>query len=236
MKKTLFLSLVTIACFVSITTLALAEAGYISTTENITKELEPEIAEITISVENTDKVSEKAVEANKKDATNIYAAVKALLENGDYIKTGEYTLAPKYTYKDNKKELDCYTVTNSIIVRTKNLKAVSTIIDTAVSKGANKISDLKFITEDYNSACNDALAELSARAKEKASIVAKALNSQISGIKYIDTSCSTENSRPYYMLSKSSLDTATNARGTSTPIEAGKVKIFAQVNADFYIK
>ena len=68
----------------------------------------------------------------------------------------------------------------------------------------------------------------------QATTIAKSINSEIIGTKSIASSCNPENNqRPYYaMMAKSSMDNSTS----STPIEGGKMKIYANIDASFYVK
>ena len=212
------------------------ENGYISVNESATKEIEPNQAEISISVETFDKDLEKASNENKIVANKVYSALKALLGKDDYIKTGNYSIHPQYIYtKDNKRVLDKYLVSNTVTVKTKNINLVSKIIDIATQKGATKIDNLYFSAVDYDANCDAIMAELTKKAYSKANSIAKSINSQITGVKSINVNCNLENNpRPYYggaMLMKASADNI-----EATPIESGKLKLYVNVDATFYVK
>lgn len=210
------------------------DKGYISVNESTTKEVSPNQAEISINIETSDKSLQKASDDNKAVANKVYSSLKALLGADDYIKTSDYSAKPQYIYtKENKKVLDKYVVSNTIVVRTKKIELVSKFIDTAIAQGATNIDNLQFLAVDYDCACNDTLAELTKKAYVKAYSVAKSVNSQIIGVKSINVTCNSDNSpRPYYgMMAKSSMDSV-----SATPIESGKIKIYANVDASFYVK
>lgn len=210
------------------------DKGYVSVNSSITKEIVPNQAEISISIETSDKSMQKASEDNKKIANKVYSSLKAILGASDFIKTGAYTARPQFSYtKENKKVLDKYVVTNMIVVRTKNTPLVPKIIDTAISQGATNVDNLQFLTTDYDNDCNDALAELTKKTYLQANTVAKSINSAITGIKSINATCNPEsNPRPMYaMMAKGAMDNV-----SSTPIESGKIKIYANIDASFYVK
>lgn len=211
------------------------DKGYISVSESTTKEISPNQAEISVRIETSDKSLQKASEENKQTANKVYASLKAMLGTEDYIKTSNYSAGPQYIYtKDNKRIFDKYVVSNTITVRTKKLELVSKLIDTAISQGASNVENLRFLAVDYDDSCNDTLTELTKRAYNKASSVAKSINSQITGIKSITITCNSEDSpRHVYgmMMMKSSVDSA-----AATPVESGKIKIYANVDASFYVK
>lgn len=211
------------------------EQGYISVSESLTKEITPNQAEISIGIETSDISVQKATEDNKKIANKVYASLKTMLFADDYIKTNNYSVSPHYTYtKDNKRILDKYVVSNTVIVKTKNVNLISKLIDTATSQGATNIANLQFSAINYEDQYNDLLAELTKKAYCKANTIAKSINSQITGVKSINASCNSENNyRPMYGFAKASME---DSAAVSTPIESGKLKINANVDASFYVK
>ena len=237
MKKFLVLFLLISVGLIGLSTMADTvekERGYISVNAPVTKEVAPNQAEIAIGIETTDKSLQKASENNKIIANKVYSSLKSLLGTDDSIKTSDYSARPQYIYtKDNKKILDSYIVSNVVTVKTKKLELVSSLIDTAIAQGATNVNNLQFLAVDYDSACNQALTELTKKAHSQASSVAKSINSQLTGIKSINATCNPENNpRPIYpMMMKAAVDSV-----SATPIESGKIKIYANVDASFYVK
>lgn len=212
------------------------EEGYISTNFSQTKEISPNIAEISIAIETSAQTLQKASDDNKAISEKVYSGLKNIINtsNGDYIKTKNFSARPVYIHtKENKRILDKYVVSNTINVKTKNVDSVSKIIDKSIELGATNVNNLEFLVADYDSACNELLAELTKKAYTQASSVAAAINAKVLGVKSINTTCSTQNnSMPYYtMLAKSSEDSS-----KSTPLESGKIKIYANIDASFYVK
>lgn len=212
------------------------DKGYISVSESSTKEISPNQAEISIGIETSDVSLQKASEDNKKIANKVYASLKAMLGTEDSIKTSNYSARPQYIYtRDNKKIFDKYIVSNNVIVKTRKTDLVSKLIDTATAQGATNLANLQFTAVDYEDNYNDLLAELTKKAYNKANAIAKSINSQITGIKSINVSCNSENNyTPMYGMMKSGM--ADSAVAASTPIESGKLKIYANVDASFYVK
>lgn len=239
MKKTLIssLSVLLLIAFVSLSTTAETvekDKGYISVNESVTKEVSPNQAEISIGIETSDKSLQKASTDNKNISNKVFSNLKSILGSNDYIKTNNYSAKPQYSYtKDNKKVLDKYMVSNTVTVKTKNIELVSKLIDTAIAQGATNVENLQFSATDTDNSCNEALAELTKKAYTQAGSVAKSINSQITGVKSINATCSLDNGpRPMYgMMMKSTMDSV-----AATPIESGKIKIYANIDASFYVK
>lgn len=208
--------------------------GFVSVNSSLTKEVSPNQVEVSIGIETSDKSLKKASEDNKIIANKVYSSLKALLGPNDYIKTSNYSAKALYNYKDNKKYFDKYVVFNTVIVKTKKLELVSNLIDTAIGQGATSVDNLQFSVTDNDCVCNEALSELTKKAYSQADSVAKSINSQIVGIKSINATCNSENGpRPYYgmMMAKDAMNSV-----SATPVESGKIKIYANVDASFYVK
>jgi len=219
------------------------ERGYISVNTSAESEIIPDIAEISIAVQTYDNKSmQKATLQNKEISDKVIASLKSMINtaNGDYIKTSNFSASPVYNYNGNKKVLDKYQVSNSVVVHTKNINKVGTMIDKSIELGATNVNSLNFSVSNYENQCNDLITTASNRAKARANAAAKTVPVTISGIKSLDVSCSANNSyRPQYRLMKSNLmmaDGAAPEAAQSTTIEQGTVKIYANVNASYYVK
>ena len=220
------------------------ERGFISVSTNANDEVSPDTVEINIAVKTKDNKSlQKAANENKTVSDNVYSALKLMInsQNGDYIKTADYSARPVYVYNNNKKILDKYEVSNSIIVHTKNIDKTGSIIDKAISLGATDVNDLRFSVSNYENKCNELLAQASQKAKNRVDIVAKASGTYVTGVKNMNISCSENSSnRVTYRLSKNLMaaDGAMEAAApqVSTPIQSGVIKIYANLNAEYFIK
>lgn len=212
------------------------EGGFISVNASSVKEVTPDQAQIVVSIETSDKSLQKATDENKVIADKVYSSLKGLLntEKGDYIKTGKYSANPLYVnQRDNKRVFDKYVVTNSVTVKTKSIQTVAKMLDMAINSGATRVNNLEFSVSNYDSECSDILSELTKRAYSQANAIAGSINSKITGVRSITSSCNPESaSRPYYaMMAKDSME-----QSSETPIESGKIKIHANVDASFYVK
>ena len=215
------------------------DAGYISLNATKTVEVEPNLARVTFSVENTSETAQKASEENNTVSSKIINALKSITDaKTDVIRTTNFSVRPVYaTNKDGKRVIKNYTAVNSVSVQTENIKNISNIIDAAIANGANRTEGLYFSYENENSACNEMYPKLMESLKNQATSIAQAAGTTLDGIKSISASCSTEsaisNGR---FLAKSSVADSSLGGTESTPVEAGKVKVRIYVNVDFYVK
>ena len=124
-------------------------------------------------------------------------------------------------------------------VVTSNIQNAGKIIDLALQAGANKVDSFRLTLDNPNNYCTFALEEAVKDTQFKAGSLAKVLGTSVSGVKSINTSCNTQNvsQAPYRIMAKNAItEDAQVAGSVSTPIEAGKIKIFATVNANYTLK
>ena len=219
------------------------ERGYITVNTTANTEIAPDVAEVSIAVQTYDNKSmQKATLQNKDILEKVIAELKAMINtaNGDFIKTTDYNASPIYTYSGNKRNLDKYQVSNSIVVHTKSIDKIGAIIDKAIALGATNVNSLSFSVSNYENQCNSLLELASKRAKLRAEAVAKVVPTTIAGIRTMDVSCSANNAvrTQYRMLKSNMLTDAAGAtpEASSTSIESGAIKIYANVNASFFVK
>ncbi len=220
------------------------ERGYISISTSANTEVAPDVAEISFAVKTTDtKSMQKASLMNKDISEKIYNIMKELINssNGDYIKTSNYNASPIYTYDNNKRKFDRYEVNNRIIVHTKSLDKIGSMIDKATEAGATNVDSLNFSVSKYESQCNSLIEIATKKATTRANIAAKSSGSALDGIRSMDISCS-ENANytaPRLYMAKNMLAATADsmeAAGTSTSISSGVIKVYANVNASFFVK
>lgn len=220
-----------------------AKRGYVSVAYTAEKEVSPDTVEVSISVRTSDKKAmQTAVAKNKEISDRVYEYLKGSINpaNGDYIKTFNYSASPSYVYNNGKRSLDKYDVSNNILVHTKSLDKISSMIDKSLTLGATEVDSLNFSLSEKDKHCGELLAEATGKARIRAEIVATAAGTALAGVKNIDTSCSVNRSGivPQYRnsLMMKAGAVADAVPESSAPIEAGVIKVYSTVNAGFFLK
>lgn len=96
------------------------------------------------------------------------------------LKTLQYNLTPRYTYPVcaggicPPATIDGYTLTQSLEVKVRDTDKLSDLLAGVVEKGANTVSDVRFVLDDDTDVKSEAREEAIAKAKEKAKATAKA--------------------------------------------------------------
>lgn len=218
------------------------ERGYISVNTSANAELAPDVAEISIAVKTYDNKSmQKATLQNKEISEQVIATLKSMIDTskGDYIKTADFSATPIYSYSGNKRNFDKYQVSNSVVVHTKSIDKIGTMIDKSIALGATDVNSLNFSVSSYEAQCNDLLTLAAKKASARANAIAKTVPTTLSGIRSMDVSCSTSNSsRPQYkmLMANRAMMMDSEAAGSSTTIESGVIKVFANVSATYFVK
>ncbi len=220
------------------------DRGFVSVSYSTEKEVSPDTVEFSVSVKTNDKKSmQEASRKNKEISNKVYDYLKANINTNshDYIKTSNYSANPIYTYTNGKRIFDRYEVSNNIIVHTKSIDKVSGLIDKSIELGATDVNSLNFTLSNKDSQCADLLSGAAKQVKTRADVVAGAVGSTVTGVKEIRTSCSVNQRRVGYTnmrLMKANglaMDGAA-PEVASTNIESGNITIYANVDADFYLK
>ena len=248
MKKSLVvlgaLSILLTGCAFSNSVVNVAN-GIISTFSEVEKEFMPDYANISISIETTDKNSLKASEENKIKTKNIINLINTKLntQKGDKLSTANFVVYPNYN--NNGRNIISYTCRNTVVVKLKDLAKTGQIIDLAINNGAAKINNVTFDVENEQNMCNELLPEAINNTKIRAGIIAKGLNLQINGVSKVNSNCYVQSPSNYatYANAKmartmsmgASADSVESA-SNSTPIEPKAIKVRASVNVDYKIK
>lgn len=218
------------------------EKGYISLRGSASREVTPNVAEISFTVENFNKDLKTAIADNNKTATAVVSAIKSKLnKDKDIIKTGRISVTPNYNYsKDGKKSLKDYTVVNSVTIRTEQVDNISQIVDAALANGANRMNGLNFMFTEDKKVCDEMYPEIVKDLRNQANILSTGFGSSLAGIKYLSASCGKQYSTMYrsnaVMSAKAYMADGAAEETYSAPIEAGKVKIDANVEVQIFVK
>lgn len=217
------------------------ETGYISLSNSLVKEIEPNLATITFAVENTASEAQKASAENNKASDKIIKALKSVAASQtDTIKTSNFSVRPVYgNTPSGKRVIKNYTAVNSVRVETKDISKVAKFIDTAIENGANRTENLVYSLQDERKICREIYPKLAKELTDMASELASAAGTSLDGLRQMNVSCNADTvSNGRYFTAKALAVSADAAEegSISAPVEAGKIKIRVYINADYYVK
>lgn len=135
----------------------------------------PDIAVVNLSVVAQGGSVKTVTESGNKQMNDVIKVVKDLGVADDDIKTTNYSLNPEYRYPENQKaQIAGYRLTQTLIVKVRDLAKVEDVVDQGVTAGANQIGQLSFEIDDDSEQKNAAREEAFADARTKAEDMAKA--------------------------------------------------------------
>jgi uncharacterized protein YggE len=200
----------------------------LSVTGSATTNTKSDKVSVSLGVETTDKIAEKALHLNSNLMNKVINALKESGVQENETSTSSFTINPNYNYSEYgaKGNLIGFTVSNSVHITSSNINQISQWIDTAVQTGANTVNDIYFSISPnkLEEIKNSLLKEAVANAKSKADIVAAAGGLNIAGIQSITVGELGLPTVPVYSKSVA-FDEA-----SSTPILAGEQEISTTVS------
>lgn len=146
-------------------------------------DVQPDQAEIFLMITTTDESSAEAQKQNKEISNTVIAALKSSGVDEDDIETISYTLQKRshWDYEHSKEVDRGYEQQHTLKVTTKKLEDVGSIVDLAVENGVNNVQNIQFVLSDKRQAelKTDLLEHAAKNAKEKAEVLAKAVDRDI---------------------------------------------------------
>ena len=202
----------------------------------------PDVAEISFGVtteggKNLADLQQK----NTEKANSIIAFLKQSAIDEKDIKTQYYNISPRYQYyscpvSESGEAKPCppseivgYTISQSIAVKVRELSNTGDVLAGVVANGANTVSGPSFTIDDPAKFQNEARAEAIAKAKEKASAIARAGGFRLGKMVSIQEGVS----YPFPVM----YETAALGKGGASPsIEPGSQDITINVTIVYEIK
>ena len=219
------------------------EKAYVSVSTKAAQEFAPNVANIKFYIETSDKDLNIATQKNKEQTAKALEAVKKQLDSakGDSVKTINFSANPEYNYKNGKRTFIQYRVSNGFQVTLKNTDKLGDVIAQGLQNGATRVNDLNFSLDNTDSACNSLIKEATALSRTRAGELAKAAGSYVLGIKSINASCSGDSvmypqARMLNSAKFSSASADSAAMESVVPTELGTIKMYANVNANYFVK
>ena len=155
------------------------------------------------------------------------ALKEQLGDNADALKTTSLNLQPRYSYEKGKQVFDTYVATSTLTVSVNKLSQVSELIKIAVLYGATAVNNLNFSLKSSDSYCDEILKQANLENLSKANAVASTLHQKVSGVKYINLSCSQQiyHAQANKTLMSARAEGMDRAVNSAPVVEKGKIKI-----------
>lgn len=216
----------------------LIQAGVVNTSATARVYRTPDYLDIYLGAEvfagTAQEAQAKCAEAMEKTL----AALKALSLDKYEPQTGTVTLQPRYNdnYRDqSERHIIGYAATNTVRVRTTDLKASARIIDAALKAGANRVDGISFGIKEYLAAREEALAMAAKAAKRKAEVLAGSLDQRLGRITSMSESSPSYNYGGNRLAQVQTANVAPEGAPGDEAVVPGQIEVTVTVNLTYEI-
>jgi uncharacterized protein YggE len=189
--------------------------------------ISPDRASIQLSVQTraTTAAAASAENANKPQA--VLTALRALGLGNDQLSTVNYNVYPEQRYQEGKDPvITGYNVTNTILAEVRKPGEVGSVIDAALSHGANMVTSLQFFASNTDAARRTAIAQAIEKARADAEAAARAARGSLGSLLEINVGAYAPTPpRPMVMFRA-----AAGAAQADTPINPGEDTVSVDVS------
>ena len=190
----------------------------------------PDFARVTLGVTSTGKNAGEAMGANARAANALVSLIKSEGVAPADIQTSEVSISPMFSQPSPGQQtaptITGYSVSNNVAVTLRDMPRLGSLLDKAVTAGANSVYGIGFGHNDPSALLDKARPLAVADARRKAEIYASAGGARIGRLMVLTEE---PGRQPPIAFSRAY---ATNA-AAPTPIEAGEDKLTVSVTARF---
>jgi len=192
----------------------------------------PDMALISLGVTSEAKTAAEALTANNSNMAAVLDRLKARGIAPRDLQTSGLSLQPRWDHRntlpDGGQRIVAYVVSNQITVRVRDLSALGSILDIAVSDGANTFHNLQFSVAEDGELMDEARRRAVADARRKAEVFAQAAGVSLGAIVSLDE---VQQGRGPVMMARME-----SMAADAVPVAEGEVAIAARVNVVFEIE
>ncbi len=194
----------------------------------------PDLAVFNAGVTSQGKTAGEALTTNSADMNRVLAALKRAGVGDKDIQTSQISLNPVYGQPVQRPDgsvvqeprIVGYQATNTVSIRSRDIKNFGKVLDALVAAGANQVSGPSFQLADPSSANDEARVSAIKSARARADLYARASGLRVVRIVSISESGGYAPPQPMYAR-------AMKAESDSTPISAGEVEASISVVVQF---
>lgn len=221
----MIVSRVLLVLFVSALALVPAQATekLVTVTGEATVAVAPDTAMIRLGVGTQEKTAREASEANARQMTAVIAAIKDTGVADRDIQTSRLSLQPQYDpNKNGTARLTGFQASNQVTVRIRDIDKLPTVLDRAITAGANEMSGIEFVVSEQSKLLDQARDDAIADTRRKADLYAKAAGAKLGRVVSITEEGSAPPPRPIQAL-----------RAGAVPIAPGEQTLRAIVTVSY---
>jgi uncharacterized protein YggE len=209
----------------------------ISVTGEAKMDVVPDIVEISLTVEVSDKILNVAQKKNDEITAQVLKLIKALGIEDKNVQTNYINVQPVYEYPNNcgkqpcKQLLTRFETRKGIHIKLTDISKLQDLLEKSIDSGVTRVNGIEFTSSKLEQIKSDVQITAAKNARKKAEDIAGALGVKVSKPYRISVGYSSPIApRPNMMMAKVAI-----AESADSTIAPGEVTITATVNADFEI-
>lgn len=196
----------------------------------------PDTAFVTSGVTSQGATAKEALDANNADMKKLIDTLKAAGIDSIDIQTSGFSVSPNYVYSDARDangyqlppKVVGYTVYNGVTVVVRDLASLGSVLDQAVTVGANQISGVTFSVDDPKELYNEARKAAFGDAREKAELYAEAAGVELGALSLVSEVTGYNQPQPLmYKAEAAAMDRSV------VPVEVGQLTFSIDVNVSW---
>jgi len=133
---------------------------------------DPDVAMITIGVETRARRAQEAGDENGQRMAQVMEALQSMGIAEEDIQTVDYSIQPEIDWDNEEHRVIGYVVSNSVLVKIRQMDQVGDVLDAVTEAGVNNIHGIRFTFDDPTSLREQAREEAMADAQSKAQALA----------------------------------------------------------------
>lgn len=205
---------------------ALADGAIVTATGTGTVEAIPDIATLSIGVTTQGDTAAASLAANSAAIASVMARLEADGVAAKDMQTSNLYLSPNWTgYETGAPVISNYVASNMLTVTVRDLETLGSVLDSAVSDGANTLNGITFGIADPRPVLDEARKEAVADARLKAELLATAAGMKLGKIVSITESSAATMPYPMYDMAESA----------PVPVAGGALGLSASVTIQYEI-
>jgi uncharacterized protein YggE len=207
-----------------------AQPRTLTVSANASVSRSPDRAWINLAVESPGATAGEASDANARAMQAVMAAIRDQGIPAERIQTQRLELRPRYDRpREGEPSIVGYTAVNQVRVRIDDLDRVGSVVDAAVTAGANRVTGINFEISEPAEAYHEALRMAVASAREEATVTAEALGETLGPPLQVSTG-------GFHMPTPSPAfraDAFAMEAAAAPPVEAGELEVRANITIVF---
>lgn len=199
----------------------------------------PDIAYLSFGIETNSETAKVAQKQNNQIANEIFKVVKSKFGVGEKdLQTNNFSVYPQYdnSFKGpGKRKIQFYRVSNTVIVKFRNLEKVGDLLDAVMSAGANRVDSVNFGSEKSREYEVAALTEAMEYAHKKASVIAKAAGRNLGKVLVVQQGSQFQPQAPI-AAGRFKMEAMSIAADSSVPMASGELTFSSSVYVEYELK